>query len=159
MSANYTEDLVATEPDGNFLYYFAIECSANKDVMEVFIDKMIANLSNLLTNTEIHILKVIRTSVQTGMHLITKSQQDELSQIDCDINNRIISFDEGIRRNLEIVGSTQIYQQVNAFFSALFSRDINNYNTFMSRARKILTDDMFRGRGFVNLDFFPAMMP
>jgi len=152
-----TEDFIATKPDGNFLYYFATECTAKNTTMRLFINKMIDNLSNLLTNTEIHILKVIRTSIETGMHLITETQQDELSEIENDILTERVSFQEGNRRCLEIVMSTQIYQQVNTFFSALFSRDINNYKTFIARARQILTDDIFRDERFVDLNFFLGM--
>ena len=158
MSANpITEDCVATKPDDNLLYYFATDCTAKNANMKIFIDKMIANLSGLLTTTEMNILKVIRTSVHTRMHLITETQEAELYEIENDILTDRVSFEEGNRRSLEIVRSTQIYQQVNAFFSALFSRDINNYKTFIAGARQILTDDIFRDEGFVDFDFFPAM--
>lgn len=150
------ESLNGEEIDGNLLYYFSTECGKKNNIMKQFITLMLNNLSRFLVDSEIEMLSNIKNSVETCTGLISVEENNRLEQIDKAISQGRIGFSEGNALTLQIVTRSEIYIQVNAFFTALFQRNRDSFNNFINESRKIL-ERMYGKRRSIDLDFYPAM--
>jgi len=142
--------------DMNLTYYFFVECLNKNAKMITFINNLIDGLNKYLTNDEFDMLYAIKQTVEIRDGLLSDEQRERINMIKQDMMTNVISPSDGHVLTVEIISSNKNFQEVNAFFNAVLTRDYNIYRDVIRDARQI-AKDMFVDTRCIDFDFYPAM--